>query len=323
MTRKRHLRLIGRCEQPTYTKQPGQGLACLQPMLRILLLSFVSLLTVPLQAAPMASPDDVAGFEVLMADKCDHGMECAMGHTLLRMVRRDGPAGSDVVFGFTTSEGPPKSIPGFISFSVRALIGIPLAPSMTNLKTVFQVYSVQENRQLSRIPLQMTGENKRRMIENLQTIFSDDSEFSRNKKNTAYNYLFDNCAGLLVKLLKDSGLPNESIGIAIPMNVPAHLFRTYNALYPEIHIARGSLFASNFDALPEAMYQFCDDAACASNVRATFAKFWPGQEIEFPRFEKPDRDFERETLRTRSEPNHWNGLKPVIVRHFEWLRTTP
>ena len=292
-------------------------------MLRTVAVIFILLFTAPLSAAPMATTEDVIGFEVLMADKCDHGMECAMGHTFLRMVRRDNVAGSDLVFGFTTSEAPPKSIPGFISFSARALIGLPLAPSMTNLKTVFQVYSEQEARQLSRIPLQMTKENKRRMIENLQTIFSDDSEYSRNKKNTAYNYFFDNCAGLLVKLLKDSGLPNESIGIAIPMNVPAHLFRTYNALYPEIQIAKGSHFADNFDALPDAMYQFCNDATCATTVRATFRKTWPGQEIEFPRFDKPDRDFERETLRTRTEPNHWNGLKPVIVRHFEWLRTSP
>jgi hypothetical protein len=293
-------------------------------MVRNLAFTFILLVAPFANAASFENPEDVVGFEVLMADKCEHGMECMMGHTFLRMVRRDGPARRDLIFGFTTPEGPPDSIPGIIAFGARAaFVGLRLLPSVSNVASVYRSYSVDEHRDLTRIPLQMTSENKRRMLENLETIFSPESKITRDAKNRAYTYLFDNCAGLLIKLLKDSGMPNESFGIAIPMNVPAHLFRTYNALYPEIRIAKDSEFAGNFDALPEAMYQFCDDEACAHTVRATFATTWPGQEIEFPQFEKRDPEIERPTLRTRTEPHDWSGRKPLVIKHFELLRTTP
>jgi hypothetical protein len=292
-------------------------------MIKILTLGFVLLLAAPKMANAGASydADEIVGFEVLLADRCDQGMECAMGHTFLRMVRRDSPAARDLVFGFTTTEGPPGSITGLIAYSARALVGLRLLPSMTSLANVYRSYVEDESRDLIRIPLQMTDENKRRMVENISMIFSPDSKYSRDEKNTAYNYLFDNCAGLLVKLLKDSGMPNESIGIANPMNVPAHLFRTYNALYPELRVTKNYRFGRKFDALPDEMYQFCRDVECALKVRSTFPRIWPGQEIEFPRFEKPDPTYERETLRSRSEPNDWNGLKATVVRHFELIRT--
>lgn len=267
------------------------------------------------------APSAVLGFEVIMAGPCDSGAECAMGHALLRIVRREGLTGLDPVLSFTTTDQMPESFAGQLGFSIRALTGLRLVPGKATLDQVYRLYVGTENRTMTRIALQTSPEVKAQLLRNIAVLFSPDSEISRHEKNTAYNYLFANCVGLLVKLLGDAGLPHEMFGIAIPANLPAYLFRTYNALYPEISILKTKSFEGNFDALPAAMYTLCDDAVCAKQVRATFANTWPGQEIEFPRFEKPDRDFERETLRTRSQPNHWNGAKPLIIKHFELLNS--
>ncbi len=243
-----------------------------------------------------------------------------MGHTAMSVVGPGNRPGRDLVVAFTTGESPPPTLASFVGFSIRALTGIELTPSIVTLADIVEIYSLEENRDITRIPLQMTPENKKQMVTNLNKVLSYNSTTPIKEKMTAYTFLFDNCAGLLVKLLKDSGMPSEFFGIAIPTNVPAHLFRTYNALYPGISISKGSSLARNFDALPAEMYQFCQDAVCAAVVRSTFLATWPQQEIEYPRFEKVDPAFEPETLRSRSEPSDWASTKPFVLRHFELLR---
>lgn len=275
-------------------------------------------------AAPLKS-EDVLGFEVLVASSCEKGFQCAFGHSLIRVNRKSGIASEDIVLGFSTSAPEPETLSEKISFSIKSVTGLPLTFEVTDLKTVYSNYSLRERRNILRLPLQVTKENKDVLIRNINRLFFPDGEEPDMamvaKKQTAYNSLFNNCAGEIVSLLNESGFPKELFGVALPSNLPAHLYRTYVSLYPGIMTELNGGLESQFASLPDAFYQLCTTLECATSVVSSFQNYWPGKQIEFPNYERPETGSSRETqgLWVRSEPTHWNSRKPAIQRHFKLL----
>ena len=263
--------------------------------------------------------NEVVGFEVLLADKCDNNFQCAFGHSFLRIVRKNGTPSTDPVLAFKTDNFHLNSLIDRIGFSTKGLFALPLNSDFTSIGSVIYQYMNIEKRELKRIPLQVTAKNKEALVKNINEII----KIKREKKDDkGYDILFNNCAGKIVELLNKSGLPRELFGIAIPNNLSDHLFRTYNAHYPVITIPYASSrigLETQFEALPDSYYKFCEDLECAEQIVRTFNKYFPKGKIEFPNYEKPDLIYQQTTLRTRTEPTHWNGNKPNVERHYKLL----
>lgn len=270
----------------------------------------------PAHAGPEFNPDHVVGFEVLVLGACDGSFDCSAGHSFLRLVGTDGAA-EDKVLTFSTNGPSPVGIVDNLKFTARAVVGLPLTQDLMNFSGVVRSYVFQEKRTILRIPLQLSSLVKSKILENIESIVLSQRE--RGLDPAGYSVLFNNCAGKIVQLLNQSGVPRELFGFAIPVNLPAHLHRTYVALYPPIEVDVRE--QSSVDALPASFYKYCDDATCATEVVRNFEKIWPGESIEFPSNEQLDPEF-RKTLATRTVPNNWSGQKKFIDRHFELLKAS-
>ncbi|MEZ0391819.1 MAG: DUF4105 domain-containing protein [Pseudobdellovibrionaceae bacterium] len=266
--------------------------------------------------------NQIVGFEVLLAGNCENNFQCAFGHSFLRIIQKNGSSSTDPVLAFTTNNYEPKSLAHQIGFTTVGLFALPLKSDFTDIGSVVNQYMNIEKREIKRIPLQVTPKNKEALIKNINEIISLRQQ---KKDDKGYDILFNNCAGKIVDLLNQSGLPREIFGIAIPSHLPDHLFRTYNAHYPVMTIPYSPSISrkemeNQFEALPESYYRFCEELECAEQVVRTFNKYFPNGKIEFPNYQRPDPPYEQTTLRTRSEPAHWNGNKLNVERHYQLLQ---
>ncbi len=275
-------------------------------------------LLAPTIAMAATNPDSVLGFEVLIVDGCKTEFSCDYGHSFLRIVPASGQTDSqtgDMVLGFGTNAPSPHGLLQILQFTLQGMVGLPLSKVVGSARNVFSDYAIQQKRQLVRVPLQVTRAVKVKILENIDEFLSGSQNRAANA--VAYDVLFNNCAGKIVELLNRSGVPRELFGIAIPLNLPAHLFRTYVALYPPIRVDPASELS--LQALPAEFYRYCEDLNCALAVNQKYEEIWPGQSIQFP----PDDNGEREmgnTLSKRTSPTHWSGHQGVVMRHFQLLR---
>lgn len=272
------------------------------------------------RAQAIPDPSEIVGFEILVAGSCGTSFVCYYGHSFLRLVS-SVPA-NDLVLGFYANERNPSGLIQNIQFTAQGILGMRLGLGLLSFSKIFREYVIEDRRELIRLPLQVSPDVKIKLIKNLRELISTFQ--SRVPGTRGYDILFNNCAGKIVQLLSQSGVPTETFGIAIPLNLPAHLFRTYVAFYPPIRLSARDDFARAAEPLAAEFYQYCQTIECARVVVSEFSRYWQNQSIQFPLDQAVNSTLDdpetKRTLSSRTSPNHWNGNRSAISRHFELLR---
>lgn len=275
------------------------------------------------QAGVQIDPNKVAGFEVIVAGKCGNDFACQMGHSMLRIVGKSGNPGDDFVIGYTT---PVESNETPMDVTLTGLKGRTLMLEVGQLKNLWDNYALKENREMTRIPLQLSPQVKEKLVQLINENHFKDGKI-RNTEKGGYTILRSNCAGKIADLLREAGTPSQIVGIAIPTQLETYLFRNYIANYSHIEVKPTDGFNGNFDRLPEEFYGFCKDQPCARTVIANLNRVLPKAKIDMlyqtrPNAPLPDPEY-RDPKETRTMPNHWNSTKKAdVVKHYELLLDT-
>lgn len=167
-----------------------------------------SLASLPRAAQPVEPPDDapcpafrrwadfasLSRVEVVLAAPSTASVGSMFGHLLLRLVRNDGSMRDAEMLAFLAENDRPFEADPF--YVVKGLTGAYAATLVErSLVHTLDEYLVREGRDLKRFVLHLTGEETQALVDRLWT--------AKQSLRLPYYFLQDNCATMLVDLLRD------------------------------------------------------------------------------------------------------------------------
>jgi len=154
---------------------------------------------------------EIKGIELIVAGAIDQRVESRFGHSLLRFVFNEGPAVEDLVLSFVALVDEPM-----LDYRKGVNGGYQVLAMVTPLGRVLQTYLEGEERQLDRYVIPTNLEMRKSLIENLRKGISTAHGFG------VYKFFSSNCAGVLVRLLNQSGVP-AGPQLPIPSALPEQM----------------------------------------------------------------------------------------------------
>lgn len=173
----------------------------------------------------VSSRDSIVGIELVVAGETDRSIMSRWGHAMLRFVVSDGHWSQDLVVSFVASVDEPR-----LSYTKGVFGGYQVLPLVNTLGNFWQDYVRGEERNLYRVIIPTSGQDRQRLVDLLVEWDRDPSQVSD------YTFFSNNCAGVLVKFLRAAGLSYHLDRTVVPNYLPDYLERALLNPYPALSL---------------------------------------------------------------------------------------
>lgn len=170
----------------------------------------------------ISKADKIMGIELIIAGPMHQHIESSFGHALLRFVERDGDVIQDSVLSFVALIDEPA-----LNYKKGMLGGYPVFAQVGSFGEFIQHYLETEERPLDRYIIPTDSKIRKNIIETLKGWVSKPGGMG------GYKFLSNNCAGVLVEFLKQSGL-YTGLQVPVPSLLPDQMKSRYLTPYPVI-----------------------------------------------------------------------------------------
>ncbi len=180
----------------------------------------------------MDDPSSFIGIEILEAEGTKE-LESSFGHSLLRLVDNDGDSFNDVVFNFYPVMENEAGEPEEGGTSIKAFVDyFQLGVEMNTLNVMALRYAQYWNRELYRLPILSTPENRRLLLLDLEKLINDP------ELRGHYTAMTNNCIGVILKAFQRSGFPSAGAKTFLPQDVKKYFRKVGLAPYNETTIIK-------------------------------------------------------------------------------------
>ncbi|OYZ13372.1 MAG: hypothetical protein B7Y39_17975 [Bdellovibrio sp. 28-41-41] len=166
--------------------------------------------------------DKIKGIELIVAGPMHQHIESSFGHALLRFVETDGDAIQDSILSFVALIDEPV-----LNYKKGIMGGYPVIAQVGSFGEFIQTYLETEERPLDRYIIPTDAKIRKNIVETLKKWLSKPGGMG------GYKFLSNNCAGVLVEFLKQSGL-STGFQAPVPSLLPAQMKSRYLTPYPVI-----------------------------------------------------------------------------------------
>jgi len=174
----------------------------------------------------MDEPERFIGIEILEAQGTKE-LESFFGHSVIRLVDNDGDAFNDIVFNFypvmKTEEGEEVEGTSFKAFIKHYQLGV----EMNTFQNIGLRYIKHYGRELYRVPVLSTPENRRKLLLDIEKVINDP------ELRGHYTAMGNNCLGVILDALRRSGFPTPSRHSFLPAGTRSYFKDVGLSPYPE------------------------------------------------------------------------------------------
>lgn len=201
-----------------------------------------------------ADPSSLTRVELVLAAPSTASVGSMFGHLVLRLVRDDGSMRDHEMLAFLAENDRPFEADPF--YVVKGLTGV-YAATLTERSLVHTLdeYLVREGRDLERFALHLTGNETQALLDRLWT--------ARQAMRLPYYFLQDNCATMLIELLRD--VLDDDATFRMPDLLGAGPTGALDALALVTRADGGPLLTPIFDTFTS-LHREAVDAAAARNA---------------------------------------------------------
>lgn len=222
----------------------------------------------------LSDESQVIGVELIVAGK-GPAFYSRWGHAILRFVKKDGDIYHDAAVSFLADMPTDREISTKEMYKKGILGEFKSQPVIKSSAKFWRDYVVFEKRPLLRYIIPTSPQLRHQLLETLKAWIKNPGLIGN------YKFVTNNCAGIVVKLLNDSGFPHALtiMDKRVPTYLPNYLAWSTISAYPEIKEDYTQNETISFKTVPEELYSLCDNEACAEDLLNKEATVWSKDQL--------------------------------------------